>query len=122
MLLAPLNALSYLTEVGSKGFIEKTKAELGIGAKARRIRRRCEAYELREPPVPYGEDFDVKNGCLRLENTYLWNIFPDISNMIDWPDPKRGGFPNSGTRKQAGMSFTPLILVPLCLSGRIQRL
>ena len=49
----------YLTGVGSKGFIEKTKAELGIGAKARRIRRRCEAYELREPPVPYGEDFDV---------------------------------------------------------------
>jgi len=37
------------------------------------------AYELREPPAPYGKDFDVKNGCLRLENTYLWNIFTDIS-------------------------------------------
>jgi len=39
----------YLTGLGSKGFIEKTKAELGIGAKARRIRRHGGAYGLREP-------------------------------------------------------------------------
>jgi hypothetical protein len=26
-----------------------------------------------------GEDFDVKNGDLRLENTYLWNTLPGIS-------------------------------------------
>jgi len=32
-----------------QGVIEKTKAELGIGAKARRIRRHGGAYELREP-------------------------------------------------------------------------
>jgi len=29
--------------------------------------------------LPYGEDFEVKNGGLRLENTYYWNIFPGIS-------------------------------------------
>jgi len=51
LLLAPLNPFPYLTGVGSKGFIEKTKVELGIRARGRRIRRRCEAYELREPPV-----------------------------------------------------------------------
>ena len=32
------------------------------------------SYEL-----PYGEDFEVKNGGLRVENAYSWNIFPDIS-------------------------------------------
>ena len=33
----------------------------------------------RELRTPYGEDFEVKNGGLRLENTYSWNIFRDIS-------------------------------------------
>jgi len=27
----------------------------------------------------YGEDFEVKNGGLRVENAYSWNIFPGIS-------------------------------------------
>ena len=35
--------------LGSKGFIEKTKAELGIGAKPRRIRRHGGAYGFQEP-------------------------------------------------------------------------
>jgi len=29
------------------------------------------AQELR---TPYGEDFEVKNGGLRLENNHFWNI------------------------------------------------
>lgn len=36
-------------------------------------------YKLREPQAPYVNDFEVKNGDKRLENTYPWNIFPDIS-------------------------------------------
>jgi len=32
----------------------------------------------REPRVPYGGDFGVKNGGSRLGNTYFRNIFPDI--------------------------------------------
>jgi len=32
------------------------------------------SYEL-----PYGDDFGVKNGGLRLKNTYFPSIFPDIS-------------------------------------------
>ncbi len=33
----------------------------------------------RELRVPYGGDFGVKNGSLRPENTYFWNIFPGRS-------------------------------------------
>lgn len=75
---ALLNALSDLTGVGSKEFVEKTRAKLGIRAKGRRVIGYEEAYELREPQAPYGDNFDVKTGGLRFENTYLWNIFPDI--------------------------------------------
>ena len=32
-----------------------------------------ESYEL-----PYGEDFEIKNSGLRLENTYFWNVYPEI--------------------------------------------
>jgi hypothetical protein len=31
-----------------------------------------------EPQAPYGDNFDVKNGGLRLENTYFWNVYPEI--------------------------------------------
>jgi len=57
----------------SKEFIEKTKAELGIRAKRRGVRKVEAGYELREPQAPYGDDFEVKNGGLRLENAYFWN-------------------------------------------------
>ena len=33
----------------------------------------------RELRASYSDDFEVKNGSLTLENTYFWNIFPDIS-------------------------------------------
>jgi hypothetical protein len=62
--------------VESKGFVEKTKAALGIQAKGRRVRGHEEAYELREPEALYGDNFEVKNGGLRLENTYFWNDRP----------------------------------------------
>ncbi len=65
--------------VGSEEFIEKTWAELGIKAKGRKVREAQGAYVLREPEALYGDDFEVKNGGLRLENTYLWDVFPDIS-------------------------------------------
>lgn len=65
--------------VGSNKFIEQTKADLGIRAKGRRVRGHKDVYELREPRVPYGDDFDLKKGDLMLENTYFWNTFPEIS-------------------------------------------
>ena len=65
--------------MGSKGFVEKTKAELGILAKGRMVRRHEETYELREMQATYSDYSDVKNGSLRPENNYFGNIFHDIS-------------------------------------------
>ena len=76
MLPAPLNALTDLTGVGSKEFVEATKERLGIRAKGRKVFRNNGAYELREPAAPYKGDFDPENGVLRLENTYFWNDSP----------------------------------------------
>ena len=53
--------------------VEKTKAALGIRAKGRKVRGHEEAYELREPEVLYGDDFEVKKGDIGPENTYFWN-------------------------------------------------
>ena len=77
MLLAPLNALPCLTGVGSKGFVEKSKAALGIRAKGRRVRGREEAYELREPEALYADDFEVKNDDIGVHNIYFWDIKPE---------------------------------------------
>jgi len=38
-----------------KGFVEATKERLGLRAKGRKVFRSNEAYELREPAVPYAE-------------------------------------------------------------------
>ncbi len=63
--------------MGSKGFIEKTKAELRGEPRGRRIA--MEVHVLREPPAYYPNYFNVKNGDLRFGNTYLWNVFLNIS-------------------------------------------
>lgn len=36
------------------------------------------SYEVREPAAAYGHDFGPKNGALRLENTYFWNVYHEI--------------------------------------------
>ena len=76
MLPAPLNALTDLTGVGSKGVVEATKERLGIRAKGRKMLSNNGAYELRELATPYKGDFDPENGVLRLENTCFWNDTP----------------------------------------------
>jgi len=48
-LLGPLNALSYLTGVGSEEFVEMTKEELGVRAKGREEREMEGQFELRAP-------------------------------------------------------------------------
>ena len=58
--------------VGSKGFVERTKEFLGIKVKGRKVMKRTEGYELREPAGPYNRHFDPKNVVLRPENTYFW--------------------------------------------------
>ena len=64
--------------VGNKCFVEATKDLLGVKAKGRRVLGEDEAYEVREPAAPYGGDFTPKNSSLRLNNTYFWNVYPDI--------------------------------------------
>ena len=50
---APLNAVSDLTAVGSEKFVERTKVELGIRAKGRKILEGGEGYqhESRRPLI-----------------------------------------------------------------------
>ncbi len=72
-LLAPLNDFLYLTGVGSKGFVERTKEQLGIRAKRREVRGMEGQFELREPEATYHSHFEVKKADIGSENTYFWN-------------------------------------------------
>jgi len=60
--------------VGSKAFVEKTKAELGIKAIGREVMGADGVYELRERDVSYNAIFAGENSGLRPENAYFWNI------------------------------------------------
>ena len=64
--------------VESKRLVEATKDRLGIKAKGRRVLGEDGSYDLREPTAAYGRDFGPKNGSLSLENTYSWNVYPEI--------------------------------------------
>lgn len=45
--------------VGSKAFVERAKTLLRALAKGRTAREAAEAYQLREPSIPYGDHFGV---------------------------------------------------------------
>ena len=60
--------------VGSKAFVEKTKAELDIKAIGREVKEANGVYELRERDVSYKAILGGKNSGLRSENTYFWNV------------------------------------------------
>ena len=60
--------------VGSKVFVEKTKAELGIKAIGREVMGADGIYGLREPDVSYKAIFPIENSGLRTETTYLFDI------------------------------------------------
>ncbi len=59
--------------VGSEGFVECTKAALGIKAIGREVIGEGGAYELREPDVSYNTILGGENAVLSPQNTYLWN-------------------------------------------------
>ena len=70
---APLNALAYLTGVGSKQFIEKVKEKLGFRARGRKVNDAGNAsFQLREAQSTYGDD--SANIDLVTENAFLWDI------------------------------------------------
>lgn len=61
--------------VGSKVFVERVQAELGIGARHREIKQVGDAYALREPHGAHGAYsgiFSGRNEPLRPENTFIW--------------------------------------------------
>ena len=65
--------------VGSQGFVERVKRELGSRASHRRIVEAGEARALREPVSPYGRDFDTENVALRPTNTVPWETNLEIT-------------------------------------------
>jgi len=44
-----------------------------VKAKGRKIVGYKKSYELREPGIPYGANFTLENGLLRLKNTFYWD-------------------------------------------------
>ena len=58
--------------VGSEGFVEQVKIELGFRAQHREVLVADGLYTLREPVPPYGDHFDRENEALRPNNTVPW--------------------------------------------------
>jgi hypothetical protein len=55
--------------------VEETQTKLGIKAKGRNVIVNNEAYELREPKIPYRQVFTPKKVRLRQNNSYFWDSF-----------------------------------------------
>lgn len=58
--------------MGSLGFVEKVKAELGVRARHRQIVPGNGGYAVRESGEDYGVENGGKNELLSVENAYLW--------------------------------------------------
>ncbi len=71
---APSNAVPDLTGVGSEGFVERTKEQLGIRAKGREVRGMEGQFELREPEATYHSHSEAKKADIGPENTYFWDV------------------------------------------------
>jgi len=59
--------------VGTLGFAEKVKNELGFKAAHRDVIEIDGSYTLREPAGAYGLKFAGENEALSIENTFFWN-------------------------------------------------
>jgi len=73
---APLNALSYLTGVGNRPFVERVKALPGFRAKGRKITRSGEGYQVREAPARYNAFLGAEKEDIGPGSTYFWNLNP----------------------------------------------
>jgi hypothetical protein len=74
LLPALLIVFHYLTGVGSRGFVDKVKSIMGLLAIGRKSIAAGEVYQLREPPVPYGNLFGVKKDDIRPAKTYFGDV------------------------------------------------
>ncbi len=59
--------------IGSKGFVEKIKLELGVKTIGREVMGGDRVYEVREGSS-YSGHFAGKNSGLSRKNTYFWNL------------------------------------------------
>jgi REP-associated tyrosine transposase len=59
--------------VGSLGFVEKVKGQLGVRGLHRAFEQLAGAYALRKPSESYADDFGSNSDALRMENTISWN-------------------------------------------------
>ena len=69
-----LRRQSYWTEslaVGSAAFVTKTREELGIRGRGRKVTFSDGCFSLQEPTTPYTGDFAPQNGILRHANEYF---------------------------------------------------
>jgi hypothetical protein len=55
--------------------VEKTKPELGIRAKGRKVVEIGLTYQLREPQVSYPTNLDLENDDIGAENTRICDVY-----------------------------------------------
>jgi len=60
--------------VGSKRFVERVKALMGVLARGRKSMEVRDSYQLREPPAPYRALFGGKKDDIGPDNTWLWDV------------------------------------------------
>jgi len=61
--------------VGSGGYIDHIKKELGIRVVHRKTNRVNKGFELREDELPYNADLSPKSTRLSHNNSHLWSVF-----------------------------------------------
>ncbi len=66
--------------VGSEGFVEKIRQQLGIRAKGRSVVSEKEGNALEEAQAPYSTLFEGKKEALRLDNSYFLDI--NVNNSM----------------------------------------
>jgi len=64
--------------VGCEGFIEKTKDELGIRAKGRKVLNTGKTFQIQEPEGCYRGISGIKDDDIGAENSYFSNIKIDL--------------------------------------------
>ena len=57
--------------VGNRGFEEEIKRTMGVIAKGRKCMEAGGSYQLREPPVSYGHQFEGKKDDIEPQNAYF---------------------------------------------------
>ena len=60
--------------VGSVGFVETIKCELGVLAQGRKILEQSDCCQLREELGTYVANCEGKNGDIGGKNGYIWDV------------------------------------------------